>query len=399
MSIILLKNHGLLKDCTNFEDLEKISNTQKFTFYFGIDLTADGLHVGHLSGLMMVRRLLKLGHRGIVLFGGATTKIGDPTGKDAERPIINQEQINKNKIGIKEDVLKILFGFEQSLEFVDNSDWLLDLNYIDMLNDVGRHFTLAKMLSLDSVKLRLEREQSISFTEFNYSIIQAYDFYYLAKTKNCIVQLGGSDQWGNITAGTELIRKTLNKEVFGLTIPLLTTQGGKKMGKTEGGAVWLKDTKLSDFDYFQYFRNTDDADVEKLLITFTDLDFDYIKKIASLKGGEINKAKQILAFEATKICRGEKSANFALQTANQVYLNQGEADQIKAQEILFNENETIIQILLKTGSVKSNSEAKTLIASGAVSIDDIKIEDIRFVPAKKISILRLGKKKVFKLVF
>jgi tyrosyl-tRNA synthetase len=399
MSIILLKNYGLLKDCTNFEDLEKISNTQKFTFYFGIDLTADGLHVGHLSGLMMVRRLLKLGHRGIVLFGGATTKIGDPTGKDAERPIINQEQINKNKIGIKEDVLKILFGFEQSLEFVDNSDWLLDLNYIDMLNDVGRHFTLAKMLSLDSVKLRLEREQSISFTEFNYSIIQAYDFYYLAKTKNCIVQLGGSDQWGNITAGTELIRKTLNKEVFGLTIPLLTTQGGKKMGKTEGGAVWLKDTKLSDFDYFQYFRNTDDADVEKLLITFTDLDFDYIKKIASLKGGEINKAKQILAFEATKICRGEQSANFALQTANQVYLNQGEADQIKAQEILFKENETIIQILLKTGSVKSNSEAKTLIASGAVSIDDIKIEDIRFVPAKKISILRLGKKKVFKLVF
>jgi len=395
MNILQLQTQGLIKDCTNFEGLTQTINKGQAVFYFGIDLTADGLHVGHLSGLMMARRLLKMGLKAIILLGVATTKIGDPTGKDKERPLITEQTIELNRKGIEVDVRAIFAGFDDKIEFVNNADWLLGLSYIDMLNEVGRHFTLARMLSLESVKLRLEREQSITFTEFNYSLMQGYDFYYLAKNKNCLIQLGGSDQWGNITAGTELVRKKLDVEGYGLTIPLLTTFDGKKMGKTEGGAVWLNSEKLSNFDYFQYFRNTDDRDVNKMLKTFTELDFAKIEELCAQKGSEINKVKDLLAFEATKICRGQQAANEAMQSALSLYAGHGEA---VLQQITATTDEKITAILIKTATATSNSEAKKLIAGGGVSINDNKVDDINLTLSSGTHTLKVGKKKAFSVI-
>jgi tyrosyl-tRNA synthetase len=399
-----LLSKNLIKDCTNHDALLKYLENDKITFYFGVDLTADGIHVGHLSGLMLAKRLLDAGHFAIVLLGDGTTKIGDPTGKDKERPIISQEQIEANKKGIKSGIEQILGKNNPSVKFVGNADWLDKLSYIDVLNEVGRHYTLAKMLSLDSVKIRLEREQSITFTEFNYSILQGYDFYHLAKNYNCRLQIGGSDQWGNITSGTELTRKKLEKEVFGLTIPLLTKSDGSKMGKSEGGAVWVNSEKLSDFSYFQFFRNIDDADIEKMLHTFTLLDDAEITELSQLKGKEINRAKEVLAFEATKICRGLQAAQRCLEDAKNLFNQQDTlVDDLNLDIKLIDQGSKVTEVLIKLGFTTSNSEAKQLLSAGAVKLiegsnNEVKITEASFTFDKKGDfIIKCGKKNIGKI--
>jgi tyrosyl-tRNA synthetase len=399
-----LLSKKLIKDCTNQDALLQRLESEKITFYFGVDLTADGIHVGHLSGLMLAKRLLDAGHFAIVLLGDGTTKIGDPTGKDKERPIISQEQIEANKKGIKSGIEQILGKDNPSVKFVANAQWLDKLSYIDVLNEVGRHYTLAKMLSLESVKLRLEREQSITFTEFNYSILQGYDFYHLAKHYDCTLQIGGSDQWGNITSGTELARKKLEKEVFGLTIPLLTKSDGSKMGKSEGGAVWVNGEKLSDFAYFQFFRNVDDADIEKMLHTFTLLDNDQITELTNLKGRDVNIAKEVLAFEATKICRGLQPAQKCLEDAKNLFSQQDTLVSTLNLEVKTCElGCKIVEVLINLGFAKSNSEAKNLLAAGAVRMiddkgDETKINDSSFAFYQKGDfVIKCGKKNIGKI--
>ncbi len=398
-----LISRGIVKDCTNTAVLTNLLEEQKLTFYIGIDLTADGIHIGHLSGLMLAKRLIDAGHKCLFLFGGGTTKIGDPSGKDKERPIITQDTINANKQGIIRGVEQILGKNNPAVTFVDNNDWLEKLSYIELLNEVGRHYTLAKMLGLESVKIRLDREQSISFTEFNYSILQGYDFYHLAKNYGCTLQIGGSDQWGNITSGTELVRKKLGKEVFGLTIPLLTKADGSKMGKSEGGAVWVNSDKLSDFAYFQFFRNTEDTEVKKLLQTFTMLSEEEIESLASLKGRDINKAKEVLAFEATKICRGTEAAIKCLEDAKNLF-NQSEnagANQLNMQIKNIKLDAKITEVLVELGFASSNSEAKKLIAGGGVKIADESAEqvvkDIAFTLKSGTFLLKCGKKNIVKI--
>ena len=276
-----MQGRGYLNQCTNLENLAKISNKRSISGYIGFDCTARSLHVGSLLQIMILKLMQKYGHRPIVLLGGGTTLIGDPSGKDSTRKILKQEEIKKNIQSIKKVFNKILNTSEKRIApiFVDNAEWLTKLNYIKFLREIGSHFTINKMLTFDSVKLRLDREQSLSYMEFNYMILQAYDFYQLFKNENCILQIGGSDQWGNIVSGVDLIRRMLHKEAYGLTSPLITLASGSKMGKTEKGAIWLNEDLLSSYDYWQFWRNTDDKDVERFLYFFTDLKIEEIKNL------------------------------------------------------------------------------------------------------------------------
>ena len=304
--LLEMQSRGYLSQCTNLSKLEEICNKKSITGYIGFDCTAQSLHVGSLLQIMILRLMQKHGHRPVVLLGGGTTLIGDPSGKDSTRKILKPLEIKKNIKSIKKVFLKILSTSEKRLKpiFVDNADWLTKLNYIKFLREVGSHFTINKMLTFDSVKIRLEREQSLSYMEFNYMILQAYDFYKLFKNKSCILQIGGSDQWGNIVGGVDLIRRMLKKESFGLTSPLITLASGAKMGKTEKGAIWLNEDLLSPYDYWQFWRNTDDRDVKKFLNFFTELGIEEIEKLfKSTKN--INDLKIILANEATSILHGK----------------------------------------------------------------------------------------------
>ena len=312
----IFKNRGYFFQCTNEGALDKLLDSKKIHFYVGFDCTAKSLHVGSLLQIMCLRQLQKLGHTPIVLLGGGTTLIGDPSGKEESRKILSEDIIKKNVNSIK----KIFSNFlsnegDNKVIFVNNKDWLKDLNYINFLRDYGKHFTINKMLTFDSVKLRLEREQSLSFLEFNYMIFQAYDFMKLYETHECLLQIGGSDQWGNIVNGVELIRRTKSKEAYGLTTPLVTTSSGAKMGKTEKGAIWLDKELLSSFDYWQFWRNTDDRDVIDYLKLFTELSEEEINKLSELKGENINDAKIVLANEATKMLHGKAEAEKALKTS------------------------------------------------------------------------------------
>ncbi len=398
-----LINRGIIKDCTNTQALSQLMQEQKITFYIGIDLTADGIHIGHLSGLMLAKRLIEAGHKCIVLFGGGTTKIGDPSGKDKERPIITQDTINANKQGIIKGVEQILGKNNPSVTFFDNNDWLSTLSYIEMLNEVGRHYTLARMLGFESVKIRLEREQSISFTEFNYSILQGYDFYHLAKNYGCMLQIGGSDQWGNITSGTELVRKKLGKEVFGLTIPLLTKADGTKMGKSEGGAVWVNSDKLSDFAYFQFFRNTEDTEVVKLLQIFTTLSDAEIAELSQLKGKDTNKAKEILAFEATKICRSAEAATKCLEDVKNLFDQSAIGGELNMATRQVSINTKLSEALVGLGFADSNSDAKRLISGGGVRLvsesgeEDICTDVSQTLSQSGTFVLKCGKKNIVKI--
>ena len=392
---------GFFAQTTHAAELDELMASESVTAYIGFDCTAKSLHAGSLIQIMILRLLQKHGHKPIVLLGGGTTKIGDPSGKDEARQVLTAEKIEENLSGIKKTLEKFIsFEGKNAAIMVNNDDWLKNLNYLDFLRDVGRHFSINRMLTFDSVKTRLEREQPLSFLEFNYMILQAYDFYELNKKLNCRLQIGGSDQWGNIVNGVELTRRMAAKDAFGLTSPLLTTADGKKMGKTADGAVWIDETMLPAFDYFQYFRNTHDADVGKFLRLFTDLNLEEIENLEKLKDQEINKAKEILAFEATKICHGEKTANEVLQKAREIFVAKNTAA-FEEKKISLGEekNKKLVDIIFEIGAAESKGAAKKLIEGKGVKINNEAVLDVSHSINNADSFdLSVGKKKFFKII-
>ena len=395
--IQLFKDRHLFNQCTNEIELNNLLNKKKIVFYIGFDATADALHVGSLVQLRAIKTLIKHGHQAIVLLGGGTTKIGDPSGKDASRQILSYEAIEKNIENFKRIFEHYFRDYKESIKFINNDQWLDELNYIELLRDVGSHVSINRMLTFESVKERLRREQSLSFLEFNYMILQSYDFLYLNKNENCELQIGGSDQWGNIVLGMEIISKINKKDAFGLTTPLLTTSTGKKMGKTEQGAVWIDQNKYSSYDFYQYWRNVDDNDVEKLLLIFSDLNKSEIKSIIS---ENINEAKKKLAFLVTSDCHSQVSAEEAEKKAISIFENNSDEN---LDEIVFDKNEDIkiIDALTRQNLVNSKSEAKRYIEGGAIKLNDQVINDFNtFLNIKNNDqVLRIGKKKLFKLKF
>jgi tyrosyl-tRNA synthetase len=369
----IFQERGFLYQATNLEGLDELLLKQKPTIYIGFDCTANSLHVGSLLQIMVLRLLQKLGFKTIVLLGGATTLVGDPSGKDAERGILGETDIDQNLAAIKKLIGKFLD--KDKTQYVDNRDWLLKLNYIDFLRDVGRHFSINRMMHFESVKRRLEREQNLSFLEFNYMILQAYDFVELNKKYGCYLQIGGSDQWGNIINGIELNRKINPKagELFGVTTPLLETADGKKMGKSESGAVWLDGALLSPYEYYQFWRNSTDQDVAKFLKFFTELPMVEIAELEKLQDADINQAKKILAFEATKICHGEKAAKAAEETAQQVFEKGQTGDSLPT--INASADILIIDALLESGLVSSKGEARRLIKGNGIKLNDVAVSD------------------------
>ena len=392
--IQLFKDRNLFNQCTNEIELNNLLNKKKIIFYIGFDATADALHAGSLVQLRAIKTLIKHGHQAIVLLGGGTTKIGDPSGKDASRQILTYETIQKNIENFKRIFEHYFRDFKENIKFINNDQWLDKLNYIELLRDLGSQVSINRMLTFESVKERLKREQSLSFLEFNYMILQSYDFLYLNKHENCDLQIGGSDQWGNIVLGMEIISKINKKDAFGLTTPLLTTSTGKKMGKTEQGAVWIDRNKYSSYDFYQYWRNVDDNDVEKLLLIFSDLDKEEIKILIK---EDINNAKKKLAYLVTTDCHSESSAQEAEEKARSIFENNS-YDNID--EINFKIDSKLIDTLTSNNTVSSKSEAKRLIEGGGIKIDDDQINDINLTIDKSYNekILKIGKKKYFKII-
>jgi len=374
-----MNSRGFLNQCTDLDKLEKISAQKSISAYIGFDCTASSLHVGSLLQIMILRLLQKYGHQPIVLLGGGTTLIGDPSGKDSTRKILKHKDIKKNISSIKKIFEKLLSTKNKKTKpvFVDNYNWLGKLKYIDFLRDIGKHFTINKMLTFDSVKLRLDREQSLSYMEFNYMILQAYDFYQLFKKHNCILQMGGSDQWGNIVNGVELIRRTLQKEAFGLTSPLITLSSGTKMGKTEKGAVWLDKKLFSPYDYWQFWRNTNDEDVKKFLKYFTEIEMNNLADKID-KENNINELKILLANEATKILHGERAAKESEKTAKETFHGTGigkNLPEINISSSNFENGISILDILSLNNILSSKSEARRAIKGNAIKIDGKIISD------------------------
>ena len=392
--IQLFKDRNLFNQCTNEIELNNLLKQKKIIFYIGFDATADALHAGSLVQLRAIKTLIKHGHQAIVLLGGGTTKIGDPSGKDASRQILTYETIQKNIENFKRIFEHYFRDFKENIKFINNDQWLDKLNYIELLRDLGSQVSINRMLTFESVKERLKREQSLSFLEFNYMILQSYDFLHLNKHENCELQIGGSDQWGNIVLGMEIISKINKKDAFGLTTPLLTTSTGKKMGKTEQGAVWIDQNKYSSYDFYQYWRNVDDNDVEKLLLIFSDLDKEEIKILIK---EDINNAKKKLAYLVTTDCHSESSAQEAEEKARSIFENNS-YDNID--EINFKIDSKLIDTLTSNSTVSSKSEAKRLIEGGGIKIDDDQINDINLTIDKSYNekILKIGKKKYFKII-
>ena len=374
-----MNSRGFLNQCTDLDKLDKISKEKPIKAYIGFDSTAPSLHVGSLLQIMVLRLLQRYGHQPIVLLGGGTTLIGDPSGKDSTRKILKQKDIKKNISGIKKIFEKLLPSKNKKTKpvFVDNYSWLGKLKYIDFLRDVGKHFTINKMLTFDSVKLRLDREQSLSYMEFNYMILQAYDFYQLFRKNNCILQMGGSDQWGNIVNGVELIRRILQKEAYGLTTPLITLSSGAKMGKTEKGAVWLDKKMFSPYDYWQFWRNTADEDVKKFLKYFTEINVDELSnKINNEK--DINKLKILLANKATSIVHGSKAAEESEQTAKTTFVQGGVGKNIPEKKVsrnLISKGINIIDLVFQNGLSTSKGDARRLLKNRGIKINDKIIDD------------------------
>jgi tyrosyl-tRNA synthetase len=371
-----LFDRGYIHQTTDADALDGLAAKQVVPGYIGFDATAPSLHVGSLVQIMLLRRLQQSGHKPIVVMGGGTTKIGDPSGKDESRKLLTPAMIDANIASIRTIFERLLtFGDGPTdAVMVNNADWLDALNYVDMLRDVGPHFTINRMLTFDSVKLRLDREQPLTFLEFNYMILQAYDFRELARHHGARLQMGGSDQWGNIVNGIELARRTDGAELFGVTTPLLTTAGGAKMGKTASGAVWLNEDALPAFDFWQYWRNVDDRDVGKFLRLFTDLSLDEIARLEALEGAEINEAKKRLADEVTALCRGADAAASAAATARQTF-EQGRTGGDLPTVDVGADGSTIVAVLKDLGFAASNNEARRKIAEGAVKVDGIVITD------------------------
>jgi len=398
------KDRGFFYQCTSEEELSKLLDKEKINGYIGFDCTAESLHVGSLLQIMCLRLLQKHGHRPIVLLGGGTTRIGDPSGKDKTRKILSEKEIDKNIKNI-EKILKNFLDINNPKTkpiFVNNYSWLKGLNYISFLRDIGKHFTINKMLSFESVKTRLEREQSLSYMEFNYMILQAYDFLELNKKKNCTLQIGGSDQWGNIVNGVELIKRYSNKQVYGLTTPLITLASGAKMGKTEAGAIWLDKKFLSAYDYWQFWRNTDDRDVIKFLKVFTDLE---INAISDLENNDINKLKILLANKATEMLHGKKAAQNSEQAAIEAFSGKSLGANLPAVKIKLEDLDkqiSIIELIILSKLESSKSEIRRLFKGNAIKINDKLVEDEKLIISDRLFNenylkLSIGKKRHIKI--
>ncbi|NIY78940.1 tyrosine--tRNA ligase [Celeribacter sp. HF31] len=378
---------GFLADCTNLQELDDALNKGMVTAYIGYDATAKSLHVGHLLNIMLLRWFQKTGNKPITLMGGGTTKVGDPSFRSDERPLLGPEQIDENIAGMQQ-------VFDRYLDYADagntpssseavgqnnlalmrnNAEWLDSLNYLDFLRDIGRHFSVNRMLSFESVKSRLDREQSLSFLEFNYMILQAYDFLELNRRYDCLLQMGGSDQWGNIVNGIDLTRRVLDNEIYGLTTPLLTTSDGRKMGKSQGGAVWLNSEMLSPYEFWQFWRNTTDADTGRFLKLYTDLPVEECERLGALEGSEINEAKIILANEVTTLLHGAEAAQAAEATAREVFEKGGVGDDLPTVDLAasdIGDGISIVQLFVKSGLADSGKAAKRLFAEGGAKVND-----------------------------
>ncbi|MCB5943292.1 tyrosine--tRNA ligase [Acidocella sp. KAb 2-4] len=379
------KARGFIFQCTDEEALDAACAARPIAGYAGFDLTADSLHVGHMIPIMLLRLFQKHGHKPVALLGGGTTRIGDPSFREEARQLLTEEKIAENLVGIRKN-LEAFIDFSKGAELVNNAEWLDKLSYISLLRDVGVHFSVNRMLSFDSVKQRLDREQGLTFLEFNYSILQSYDFRELLRRENVVLQMGGSDQWGNIVSGIDLVRRTEGKQVFGLTTPLITTASGAKMGKSASGAVWLSAEKLSPYNYWQFWRNTEDADVGRFLRLFTDLPLDEIARLEALAGAEINAAKIVLATEATALAHGRAAGEEAAEAARKLF-EQGVAAEglpsitIPAAE--FGEGIPAFALLVRAGLAATNGEARRLIRGGGARLDDVVIGDEAQVIAPK----------------
>ena len=395
--IQLFKDRHLFNQCTNDEELNKLLNKKKITFYIGFDATADALHAGSLVQLRAIKTLIKHGHKAIVLLGGGTTKIGDPSGKDSARKILTYDEIQNNIDNFKRIFEHYFRDHKESIQFINNDEWLSTLNYIELLRDVGSHLSINRMLTFESVKERLKREQSLSFLEFNYMVLQSFDFLHLNKNYQCDLQIGGSDQWGNIVLGMEIISKINKKDAFGLTTPLLTTSTGKKMGKTEQGAVWIDQQKYSSYDFYQYWRNVDDKDVQKLLLIFSDLK---VEEINELINKDINAAKKRLAFCVTADCHSENSAREAEEKAISIFEKKS-IDQLDVIDLVKTDSLNILDVITNKNIVSSKSEGKRLIAGGGIKIENDPISDYNYTFSKNDNgkTFRVGKKKIFKLKY
>ena len=396
-----IKSRGFVYQSTDLEELDEIMIKKPISAYIGFDITSDSLHIGSLVQLMLLHWLDYYDHNAIALVGGGTTLIGDPSGKDTSRKILHKKDIDKNILSITNTFGKFI-NLKKNALIVNNYNWLSEINYIEFLRDIGSKMTLNKMLTFDSIKNRLDREQPLSILEFNYMLLQAYDFFYLNKNYKCILQMGGSDQWGNILTGIELIRKSNQIKAFGITSPLITNNDGSKMGKTADGAIWLDQKKFPNHDFFQFWRNIEDVNVSKFLHLFTKLPIDEIKKLSELKNKEINEAKEILAFEVTKLVRGEEAAKEAMEIANNIFksnISDSRINNFKVRVKNIKDNSfSIIDAIEKLKLVNSRSEIKRLIKSKGIKINDVIYDEEDFSLDKYVSFkeikIRVGKKKI-----
>ncbi len=401
-------SRGFIYQSTDLNDLDNIMNKKKVSGYIGFDITSDSLHIGSLVQLMLLHWLDFYGHNAIALVGGGTTLIGDPSGKDSTRKILSKEDIDKNIENVKR-IFDRFINIKKNSFVINNYEWLSNINYIEFLRDIGSRITLNKMLTFEAVKSRIEREQALTFLEFNYVLLQAYDFYYLNKNHDCILQMGGSDQWGNIVSGIDLIRKINNQQAFGITSPLITNADGTKMGKTVDGAIWLDTKKITNYNFYQYWRNIDDNYVPSFLNLFTTLPLNEIEKLSALKDKEINEAKKILAFEVTKIVRGKESAEEALEISRNIFDSKINDDRLNNYSVDLNKiesnNFSIIDAIENLKLVNSRSEIKRLVKSNGIKVNDITYKEENFslksfskndeikisVGKKKIGILYISK--------
>lgn len=374
----VMMERGFLADCTDYQGLDDALISGTVPAYIGYDATAKSLHVGHLMNIMVLRWLQKTGHKPITLMGGGTTKVGDPSFRADERPLLDAAAIDANIAGMQRVFAKYLAYGDGPIDAImlNNAEWLDQLNYLDFLRDIGRHFSVNRMLSFESVKSRLDREQSLSFLEFNYMILQAYDFLELNRRYGCLLQMGGSDQWGNIVNGVDLTRRVLDEQIFGLTTPLLTTSDGRKMGKSQGGAIWLNAEMLSPYEFWQFWRNTTDADTGKFLKLFTELPVGDCDRLGALEGSEINEAKIILANEVTTLCHGAEAAATAEATAREVFEKGGVGEDLPTLTVNADDLPlSVVQAIVRAGLAKSGKEAKRLIAENGARLDDAPLTD------------------------
>ena len=396
----VLEERGFIEQITHEKEVKELFSKESVPFYIGFDPTADSLHVGHFISLMVASYMQKYGHKPIILIGGGTAVIGDPSGKTDMRKMLSKEEINHNVENFKKQISKFLsFEGENAAIIVNNADWLLDLNYIEFMRNIGVHFSINKMLAAECYKQRLEK--GLTFFELGYMLMQSYDFLYLYEHYGCKLQLGGNDQWSNIIGGVELIRKIGKDDSFGLTFKLLTTKEGKKMGKTEKGALWLDASKTSPYEFYQYWRNIDDADVKKVLSLLTFLPMDEVNRLSSLEGSEINEAKKVAAYEITKIIHGKEEAKKACEAANNLFNGSGVSYNMPTTKIDSNDI-SLLDVLVKINFAPSKSQAKILISQGGISINDEKIDDINYVLSEKdfkdgFLIIRKGKKNYHKI--